>query len=287
MKKQLLTLAMICLVVIAFGQDTIIGWSFPVNAGTDSLNANLGLEQNLEFAIHKQDTSGVEGLIYFTNGTLENDFAATAENWEGGSEKKFWLVEFTAPAYRDFKISSKQRAGGNKPGPRDWKVQYKLNGQDEWTDIQGGTITCANDWTTGALQDLQLPADANYPASSVFVRWIMTSNVSINGTEVQSDGISKIDDILINGVSPTGVSETINTAQPIVYPNPSSGVIHLQNTGNADHYTLCSLEGKLLQAGQIGFDGTIQYLTSAPGLYLLSLYDVNGEKVHCCKVFIQ
>ncbi len=287
MKKQLLSLAMICLVVFVFGQDTISGWTFPLSTGVDSLNANMGLEQNLGFAIHKRDLSGVEGLISFTNGVIENDFAATAESWDDGSEKKCWIIEFVAPHYRDFRVSSKQRSGGNKPGPRDWKLQYQLSGQDVWTDIPGGTITCANDWTTGALQDLQLPAEVNYPASSVFVRWIMTSNYSINGTEVQTDGISKIDDILITGVSPTEIPDSQLTGQLIVYPNPAKGTIYLKNIGNADHYTLCNLEGNLLQTGKIGIDGTIQNLVSVPGLFLLTIYNAKGERVHSCKLFIQ
>jgi len=266
--------------------DTLSGWTFPTGTETD-LNANLGTEQNMGYDIRMEDDlAGTQGTIYFTNGQVENDFAATAEGWNAGVEHKFWSIKFKAPYHRDFRVSSKQRSGDNKPGPRDWKLQYQLSGQDVWTDIPGGELTCANDWTTAVIEDLMVPAEANYPESSVYIRWVMTSNTSITGEDVLVDGVSKIDDILITGVSPTGVREPINFSEFTIYPNPATGKIHLQNITNCSRYSITSLDGKLLQNGKITSNGEISLESTISGMVLFTAFDENGQVIHSQKVFV-
>jgi len=267
--------------------DTLTGWTFPTGTETD-LNANMGTEQNMGYDIRvEDDLAGTEGTITFTNGQVENDWAATAEGWNAGADHKFWSIKFKALDYRDFRVSSKQRSGGNKPGPRDWKLQYQLSGQDIWTDIPDGVVTCANDWTTAVIEDLPVPAEANYPESSVYIRWVMTSNTSINGADVLADGISKIDDILITGVSPTGIREKLNIEDVSIYPNPCSGVLHIEKTEGADHFTICSLDGKIAQSGIIQTSGTIQIENAISGLYIISVFGVNGEAIYTQKILIR
>jgi hypothetical protein len=94
MKRQLLAFALICLSAFAFGQEVVTGWTFPVNTGSDSLNANMGTAQNMGYDIRKEDAFGSEDNIYFTSGTLENDFAATSQNWDNGADNKFLSVKF-------------------------------------------------------------------------------------------------------------------------------------------------------------------------------------------------
>lgn len=266
--------------------DTLSGWTFPTGTEAD-LNANLGTEQNMGYDIRMEDDlAGTQGTIYFTNGVVENDFAATAEGWDAGTEHKFWSIKFKAPYHRDFRVSSKQRSGGNKPGPRDWKLQYQLSGQDVWTDIPNGGVTCANDWTTAVIEDLMVPAEANYPESSVYIRWVMTSNNSISGEDVLADGISKIDDILITGVSPTGVREPIHFSEFTIYPNPASGIIHLQNITKTASYSITSLDGKLIQSGKTVPQGEILLENNVSGMVLFTAFDENGEVVHSQKVFV-
>jgi hypothetical protein len=286
MKKQVLAFLMICLTTFVFGQEVVTGWTFPTGTEAD-LNANMGTEQNMGYDIRMEDDlAGTQGTIYFTNGVVENDFAATAEGWNAGAEHKFWSIKFKAPYHRDFRVSSKQRSGGNKPGPRDWKLQYQLSGQEVWTDIPEGTLTCANDWTTAVIEDLQVPAEANYPGSSVYIRWVMTSNTSITGEDVLADGVSKIDDILITGVSPTGVREPINFSEFTIYPNPASGLIHLQNITQTASYTITSLDGKLLQNGNTVPNGKILLENTVKGMVLFTAFDESGKVIHSQKVFV-
>ncbi len=107
------------------------------------------------------------------------------------------------------KISSKQRSGGNNPGPRDWKIQSSFN-EIDWYDIDGGTVLCGNDWSSGNVDTLSFPAMFNDPGSSmIYVRWIMTSDTSLSGETVAETGVSKIDDIVISGVSSAGINHNL------------------------------------------------------------------------------
>lgn len=266
--------------------DTLTGWTFPTGAEED-LNANQGTEQNMGYDIRKEDESGNEDVISFTNGTLENDFAATAENWDNGADNKFWSIKFKAALYRDFRVSSKQRAGENKPGPKDWKLQYQLSGQETWTDIPGGEVTCANDWTTGVVEDLLLPEDANYPESSVYIRWIMTSNLDINGDEVLPTGICKIDDILITGVSPTGITKPIAIETIKVYPNPCTSTLFVDLAISAASYAIYDLTGRKVAAGNLEGSNAINIADEHKGMHLVSLFDEDGDVIGIEKIVIK
>ena len=68
--------------------------------------------------------------------------------WDNGAMTKYWMIAFNATGYSNITISSKQQAGGTKPGPKYFKLQYKVGNDGTWTDVLNGNITCANDWTT-------------------------------------------------------------------------------------------------------------------------------------------
>ncbi|MDY0138053.1 MAG: hypothetical protein RBS36_12855, partial [Thiomicrospira sp.] len=221
MKKQIFTIALAFVALFAFGQETITGWDFPVNSGPDSLNANMGTEQNQGYDIRMEnDVTGTNGLISLTEGFVT--YAATTDGWDNGIEGKYWSVKFKARGYKNFKVSSMQFSDADMPGPRDWKIQYRLSNQESWSDIAGGEVTAANDWTSATVTNLPLPAEANDPSGSVYLRWVVTSNTDIVGNELLSSGISKIDNILITALPivdadtltgwtfPTGSAEDLN-----------------------------------------------------------------------------
>jgi len=266
--------------------DTLTGWTFPTGTDED-LNANQGTEQNMGYDIRKKDEAGNEDVISFTNGTLENDFAATAENWDNGAGNKFWSIKFKAAQFRDFRVSSKQRAGDNKPGPKDWKLQYQLSGQETWTNIPGGEVTVANDWTSGIVEDLMLPAETNYPESSVYVRWIMTSNFDINGDDVLPTGICKIDDILVTGVSPTGIAKPIAFESISVYPNPCTNTLFVEQASGAASYSIYNLAGQKVAGGNLNGSNTIDIAANMQGMHLVTLFDKNGDVLGSEKIMIK
>jgi len=203
MKKQLLLVIATAIFMIGSvnAQDVVIGFNFATDG---DFTADSGLDGNLGYDVRAENgTAGTTRTITSTAGAT--DLAATADGWDAGADDKFWSVKFKAAGYHSFKISSKQYSDAT--GPKEFKLQWKLSG-GEWADVTGGTITAGSDWTSGVLTNVALPADMDDPGNtSLYVRWIMTSNTSVSNATVEATGVSKIDDIVITGVPyPTPVT---------------------------------------------------------------------------------
>jgi hypothetical protein len=240
MKKQLLIVILMCTVLSLGAQTVITGWSFPVNSGPDSLNANTGLPGNLGYDIRFEGTDTVYETIFFATGAT--DYAAAATGWDNGMDARFWSVKFKAENYGSFKISSKQSSSGEFDGPRDFKLQWKISG-GSYADVPSGSVTVADDWTTGVVSTLDLPVTGQ-GSSSVYVRWIMTSNTSVMGGAVNPLGETRIDDILITGVSSLGNNEILFSNRLTVSPNPSQGIFSVRSTVPLKEIRIVGMDGK-------------------------------------------
>ncbi len=262
--------------------DTLTGWTFPTG-GVEDMNANLGTETNMRYDIRQENEAGVTGTVTFPE-ISPLEWVASAGSWNNGAMDKFWSIKFKAADYRNFRISSMQSS--TLDGPANWKLQYQLSGQDEWTNIPGGEYTVADNWTTGTVTDLLLPDDANYPEKSVFVRWIMSDNLAVNGADVTNAGVSMIDNILITGVSPTGIEQPIAIQQEMVYPNPCKGQLFVSPESSAAKYSIYSITGQLVDAGIIG-NGVINIPGQAKGMHVITLFDAEGQRLSSSKIVIE
>ncbi len=144
MKKQLLLFTFLLVMLTAVVQGTITGWTFPVNSGADSLNANLGTATNQGYDLRFQlvitpESDSTINTIYFADGA--ENFAAATAGWQDGAAVRFWSVKFKAANYSNFKVSSKQKS---VDGPRDFKLQWRLS-STTFEDVPEGTVTLAND----------------------------------------------------------------------------------------------------------------------------------------------
>ncbi len=183
--------------------DTVAGWYFPINNST-SLIAGVGNVNN----------AGIQTVSQFGAGSLTypsgpsgatgspNPYSVSTNTWDNGADSKYWQIDVNTTGVSNVKLSSLQGSSGT--GPRDFKVQYKIGAAGTWTDIAGGTVTlttaviAGNLSTWGAISDLSLPADAdNQPLVSI--RWLQTSNTSVNNSTVASGGTSRISAIYILG----------------------------------------------------------------------------------------
>jgi len=290
MKNLLLVSLFISVSIITrvSAQDTIVGWDF----ANDTILANYGTEGNLNYraitACTTNDTAA-DGFIVreitFTNGI--SDFAATAEQWDGGANAdstKFWLIKFKAIGYQDLKISSKQRAGGNNGGPKNFKLQYLLKG-GEWTDVPSGIVTVANDWTTGEIDQLALPTETNnHNNQSIQIRWIMADNADVNEGDVKSTGIGKIEDIFVTGILITAINSEL-TNKPRLYPNPCNGSFTLDNPDHIQKVSVFNAIGQLVyQTTQITETLNIKELKQ--GIYFVQLADFYQNQ-HTLKLIVR
>ncbi len=132
----------------------------------------------------------------FSQGSLDpGTYAAHSDSWDEGADTKYWQITISTQGYRNLKLSSKQRSSPR--GPRDFKVQYSTDGST-WNDVLGATITVGNDFTMGVLDQVPLPSGCeNQP--TLYLRWVMTSNESVNGQTVLGEGTNRIDDIVVEG----------------------------------------------------------------------------------------
>jgi len=267
--------------------DTIIGFNF-ADSTDHEFNADYGLPGNLTFNIQAEDTSFTDRIITYTNGAT--NFAATASEWNDGADVKFWSIKFKADGYKDMKVWSKQRSGGATPGPKYWKLQCRLSGGD-WEDVPGGNITVANDWTKGVVDSLPLPATLDNPGTtSIYVRWIMTSNKStaIDSADVLSSGISKIDDIVVTGkLSGVGISNVIYENNVSIYPNPCNDVLHIESTEGLVKTEIYNVMGARIYSSNSRSENlNINVKNFDSGLYVVVMHFQNESKIVSRKVLI-
>ena len=152
-------------------------------------------------------TINLIGATFTTFTVGASGLAASANEWDDGNGTKYWQVQTSTLGFENLLLSSAQRSSGT--GPRDFTVEYSLNGTD-WFDVPGSDITVANNFTSGVLDEVALPAACNNQPT-LYLRWIMTSNTTVNDGTVGAAGTSRIDDMLLTG-------EDIPT--PVAFPIP-------------------------------------------------------------------
>ena len=171
--------------------ETIVEWTFPDSV--ENRLASGGIAVNLDREISREpEFTGTYSYI-----TGDGTKAINTSQWHNGADGKYWIIDFATTGYENITLSSKQR--GSNTGPRDFKVQVKLDGT-EWIDVAGSEIGVAStNFTSGALSDIALPEICNNQGK-VYLRWIMTSDTSINGSIVGTSGTNRIDNIFVKGV---------------------------------------------------------------------------------------
>jgi hypothetical protein len=164
-------------------------WDFNNESRLPSLavNMNRGAEVRIHGAAIDGFSAGFGGL------------ALNSKNWapQGGG-LCYWFVEISTAGFTRLEISSRQYGSGT--GPRDFRLEYSLDGF-EWHPVADGEIVVATNWSSGRLDRLPLPGIIE-DRDRVLLRWINTSEISINGAITGTAGTSRIDDVLITGVNP-------------------------------------------------------------------------------------
>lgn len=255
--------------------DVIIGFDFSDNTDVE-FNANQGLEGNLGYDIRAENQAAQSTRpLSYTDGA--SNYAATATGWDNGADDKFWSIKFKADGYHDFKVSSKQYSDAN--GPKDFKLQTRKSGED-WIEVDNGAVSVAADWTTGVVEELALPAEINYPGTtSVYIRWIMTSNDNTSGGTVTEAGESKIDDIMVTGFNNTGVETALVVNSVAMYPNPCNGVLNISTIEEIEFVEIYNLQGARVARYQIGQNETsISTASMNAGMYIVRVYFNNDKK---------
>jgi hypothetical protein len=289
MKKRLLFVMMTLITSALFAQETLTGWFFPTNSGPDSLNADLGTTGNKTYDIRFQwvltpTSDSTVNTVTFADGATT--YAAATAGWDNGTDVKFWSIKFKANNYTNFKLSSKQKSDAANPGPRDFKIQWRLS-SGTYADVAGGAVTLGADWTTGVVANLPVPITGQ-GTSSIYIRWIMATNTDINGGTVAATGQSMIDDILLTGTSTLGENEILFTNWLKVFPSPNNGTFTLSSTEPLDAVSVTDVTGKCLRAiSSPSQKQTITIPGAKPGLYLLKVRFTGSDQDVTTRVVVE
>ena len=282
MKKGLLITIILAASFSLYSQevDTLAAWTFPTGVDSLDIYPDVFIPDNENKYISAEDT------VSWPNTTLRDiistagltSFAGTVTDWDNGSSVKLWSIKIKAPGYQNLKVSSKQFSDIEFPGPQDWKMQARLSGED-WVDLENGTIVCGTDWTTGVVSEIELPEQFNDPGTtSIYIRWIMTSNLSTSGSAVEASGISKIDDVIVTGEIASGVGNARQKESFHLYPNPvSNGMLFYTSSVELIQLNIYNPEGQLVLEQEINEAGTIDLNNLVPGVYFAEPVLANGE----------
>ena len=172
-------------------QSNLVGWTFPVSGTT--LTADITSANNLTNTL-------VQSSGTVSSGTGATTQAISAASWYNVFNK-YWEVPVNTSGNYNIKVSSKLLS----TGPRDFKLQYKIGSTGTYTDVPNGAFVCANDWTTGVLKDISLPAECDNQAS-VFLRWINYTAIDYSTGLAMTGGTARLDDIYITGSTLTSES---------------------------------------------------------------------------------
>lgn len=184
--KKILFIVSFFISIYANAQITIAYWNFN--------DQDTIVDEAIALNSVKGITMNTGGDLTYTPGA-EGDCLAS-NRFNSGADTKYWCVRLATTGYENLSLSSKQ--SGTSTGPRDWKVQYSLD-STIWNDVTGGTIIAAADWTSGVTSNLALPLECDNK-DDIYIRWIMTSNFKIDGTEpVAWNSKSYIDDVILKG----------------------------------------------------------------------------------------
>jgi len=238
---------------------TLVEWTFPNNP--DDSIADGGISANLDKIITCTASGGVS-----YNASGATTMSARATGWDNGADSKYWRVDFTTAGYKDIILSSKQRSSST--GPRDFRIQYMINNDGNWLDVPNSGITCGDNWTSGVVNEMMLPAQCNNK-QLVSIRWIMSSNTSVNGGTVASTGASRIDDIIVKGIEIPVFAEIIDNEEITIYPNPTIDILYINSNSSITKVNIITLEGKTISTKIENKSINISNLKS--GIYIIDI----------------
>jgi hypothetical protein len=193
-KFYLVIIVFLCFVQFSSAQVTLVEWNFP-NSPDDSIADIASTTPNntsKKISVFGDVASPSFGIL-----SGAQTYSASTTNFHHGNGTKGWVIEFSTLGYSNLNVSSKQMSASN--GPRDFKVQYKVGAGGVYIDLPGATNIALNNSfisPTGVINLIPLPPVCdNQP--SVYLRWIMTSDLSVINSTTFQVSVSRIDDIRV------------------------------------------------------------------------------------------
>jgi len=282
MNKYLILSIILLRTTFLFGQDTLVGWTFPL--GTKNQLANEGNALNkggmyLEAA--KINEMPFDTIKFFYQGYTT--LAASSDGWNEGKEQKCWKISCDATGYEKMKLYCRISSDSLKPGPRYFSLQYRLGCcSPDWHDIPDAFVHVNEDWTTGVMAGIDIPNDAK-DMPGLQIRWLCYSDTATDGSPLTSSGVSLIDDIYITASAISGIKDEKGISKTSVFPNPFINEFTITCSKTDIPFQVFDSKGKMI------ISRSTEYLTDRVNLenYPSGMYFVkvcNQEEVHLYKM---
>lgn len=168
---------------------SVAEWSF-ANIGTNSVIPATGGVYATQSTVTLSTYNGNPRTLSYTASSR----TIYASGWDNGANSKYWQIQTSASGYEHLKLTF--NSYGTSTSPKDFKLQYSLD-NTQFMDIDNGAYqnTASN---TTTKTDFPLPT-AIEDNTTVYLRFLQTSNDSIGGGTVAAGGNSRISDIKITG----------------------------------------------------------------------------------------
>jgi hypothetical protein len=259
-------------------QDTLVGWTFP--AGTKNAIANIGNELNKGGMFIEADSINeipfTPSISFALNGYLTK--SASAVLWDHAKDLKCWKFSCDATGYKSLKIYARVSSDSNNPGPRDFKMQYRMGCCSPiWHDVPDvDPFKVSTDWSTGYLNGIVIPSDADNMAGFQ-MRFVCISDTATDGSILKTTSRSMIDEVYVTGTSLVSINERKEDNGTEVYPNPANDFIQVRSLKQITEYRVVDLTGKLLKSECINSSSfKINCFDLKPGCYFIDL-NVKGN----------
>ncbi len=242
------------------GNETIQTWSFSVGQQSYVPDGELGTA--VQWALSNPggnftqpisatagDYKSISGLSAWFGSLNPNlNFSSGGANcngWDNGANVKYWMIQTSTKGMADLSLSWRMRSSAT--GPSDFKVQYSTDSHN-WVDIPAPAIKVPS---AGSIIDAAnlftktLPAAADNK-ETLYIRWLMTSNVSAGGGTVGSGGTHQINNISLEGAylveenqvyAPTAdMSGAVPLGTTITFQSRTAGATIKYNTDGGSSY---------------------------------------------------
>lgn len=164
----------------------------------------------------------------------------------------YFETTLSTAGYENITFSAK--LGGSKKAPRDWKLQYSLDGVN-YTDVEGAAYSItANKSMEAAFNEVALPSACNNQRT-LYIRVVVANDIAINGTNTivnQVSGDAAVNNIKINGSS---LKVVTSLYEPTITPDNGSVLYDdtlvqiTDNNGGANVYYTVNDSEPMLYAG--------------------------------------
>lgn len=193
----------------------LVVWNF----NDDNLIADRGIKANRHDTLHIHG-AGLDGWATGNSGNALN-----TNGWDATGKPEYYEIHISTKYYKNLRLDSDQY--GSNSGPKNFVVEYSTNNQT-WSSIPDSNITVGNDWTSGNISNISLPAET-WNQSDLYLRWKKSTQIRVSGdTGISSVGTNRIDNIIISG-------EDNNPTPVTVWPGDTN------NDGSVDESDVLAL----------------------------------------------